>query len=94
MDQTQMLPADDAGVRRAAVLLREGLLVAFPTETVYGLGGDATNDRAVAAIFQAKGRPSLQPADRAPAEAGRGRGAGRLRRPGAGGWRRRSGRGR
>ena len=61
MDQTQLLPADDAGVRRAAVLLREGLLVAFPTETVYGLGGDATNDRAVAAIFQAKGRPRFNP---------------------------------
>ncbi|TXH57081.1 MAG: threonylcarbamoyl-AMP synthase, partial [Burkholderiaceae bacterium] len=61
MDRTQMLPADDAGVRRAAELLRAGLLVAFPTETVYGLGGDATNDRAVAAIFQAKGRPRFNP---------------------------------
>lgn len=42
-------------------MLREGRLVAFPTETVYGLGGDATNDRAVAAIFEAKGRPSFNP---------------------------------
>jgi L-threonylcarbamoyladenylate synthase len=46
---------------RAATALREGKLVAFPTETVYGLGGDATNDRAVAAIYEAKGRPSFNP---------------------------------
>lgn len=46
---------------RAASLLHDGALVAFPTETVYGLGGDATNDRAVAAIFAAKGRPSFNP---------------------------------
>ena len=51
----------DAAVARAAALLREGRLVAFPTETVYGLGGDATNDRAVAAIYAAKGRPSFNP---------------------------------
>lgn len=41
--------------------LRAGKLVAFPTETVYGLGAVATNDRAVAAIFEAKGRPLLNP---------------------------------
>ena len=45
----------------AARLLREGRLVAFPTETVYGLGADATRDRAVAAIFDAKGRPHFNP---------------------------------
>src|SRR5215469_5402193 len=45
----------------AAALLRAGRLVAFPTETVYGLGSDATNDRAVAAIFAAKGRPRFNP---------------------------------
>jgi L-threonylcarbamoyladenylate synthase len=45
----------------AARLLQEGGLVAFPTETVYGLGGDATNERAVAAIFEAKGRPRFNP---------------------------------
>lgn len=50
-----------AQLDRAASLLRDGALVAFPTETVYGLGGDATNDRAVAAIFAAKGRPSFNP---------------------------------
>lgn len=48
-------------VAEAAALLRAGKLVAFPTETVYGLGGDATNDRAVAAIFEAKGRPQFNP---------------------------------
>jgi L-threonylcarbamoyladenylate synthase len=42
-------------------LLREGRLVAFPTETVYGLGADATCDRAVASIYAAKGRPSFNP---------------------------------
>jgi L-threonylcarbamoyladenylate synthase len=48
-------------VAEAARLLRDGGLVAFPTETVYGLGGDATNERAVAAIFEAKGRPQFNP---------------------------------
>ena len=48
-------------VARRARLLLEGGLVAFPTETVYGLGGDATNERAVAAIFAAKGRPQFNP---------------------------------
>jgi L-threonylcarbamoyladenylate synthase len=48
-------------IARAAELLRAGELVAFPTETVYGLGGDATNDRAVAAIFAAKDRPKFNP---------------------------------
>jgi L-threonylcarbamoyladenylate synthase len=48
-------------VAEAAALIREGKLVGFPTETVYGLGGDATNERAVAAIFEAKGRPSFNP---------------------------------
>jgi L-threonylcarbamoyladenylate synthase len=48
-------------VAEAARLLRDGRLVAFPTETVYGLGGDATNERAVAAIFEAKGRPQFNP---------------------------------
>ena len=48
-------------VKHAAQLLCEGKLVAFPTETVYGLGADATNDAAVRAIFTAKGRPSNNP---------------------------------
>ena len=46
---------------RAARLLREGSLVAFPTETVYGLGADAGNEAAVRAIFAAKGRPADHP---------------------------------
>jgi L-threonylcarbamoyladenylate synthase len=48
-------------IERAAALIRAGRLVAFPTETVYGLGADATRDRAVAAIFAAKGRPAFNP---------------------------------
>src|SRR5579859_8059219 len=48
-------------IAEAARLLRRGELVAFPTETVYGLGGDATNSRAVAAIFAAKARPQFNP---------------------------------
>ncbi|MCB1519616.1 MAG: threonylcarbamoyl-AMP synthase [Hyphomicrobiaceae bacterium] len=52
---------DDSVVCKAAQLIRDGRLVAFPTETVYGLGADATNGRAVAAIFAAKGRPHFNP---------------------------------
>jgi L-threonylcarbamoyladenylate synthase len=48
-------------IERAAAAIREGRLVAFPTETVYGLGADATNARAVAAVFAAKGRPTFNP---------------------------------
>jgi L-threonylcarbamoyladenylate synthase len=56
-----IVKATDSAIRTAAELLRAGRLVAFPTETVYGLGGDATNGRAVAAIFAAKGRPRFNP---------------------------------
>ena len=56
-----MIAADAAGLERAAAALRLGELVAFPTETVYGLGADATNDKAVAAIYAAKDRPSFNP---------------------------------
>lgn len=49
------------GIDQAALALRAGKLVAFPTETVYGLGAVATDDRAVAAIFAAKGRPRFNP---------------------------------
>ena len=58
---TEILSASSDGITRAAALLRGGALVAFGTETVYGLGGDATNGSAVAAIFAAKGRPSFNP---------------------------------
>jgi L-threonylcarbamoyladenylate synthase len=54
-------PADAASIVEAARLLRDGRLVAFPTETVYGLGADATNPAAVAKIYAAKGRPSFNP---------------------------------
>jgi L-threonylcarbamoyladenylate synthase len=50
-----------AQIERAAALLRQGELVAFPTETVYGLGADAANPDAVARIFAAKGRPADHP---------------------------------
>jgi len=58
---TQILPADATGVQAAAAILRRGGLVAFPTETVYGLGADATSDRAVARVFEAKNRPQFNP---------------------------------
>jgi L-threonylcarbamoyladenylate synthase len=53
--------ADDAAIADAARVLCGGGLVAFPTETVYGLGADATNGRAVARVFEAKGRPAFNP---------------------------------
>lgn len=58
---TEILSPTSDGLTRAALLLRDGQLVAFPTETVYGLGGAARDDRAVARIFEAKGRPSFNP---------------------------------
>lgn len=57
----RIFPATKESIDQAKSLLREGKLVAFPTETVYGLGGDATNDHAVAAIYKAKGRPAFNP---------------------------------
>ncbi len=51
----------DRGIRAATFFLRKGGLVAFPTETVYGLGADARNERAVADIYRAKGRPAHNP---------------------------------
>ena len=59
--KTQIVPLDAQGLDRAAACLRRGGLVAFPTETVYGLGANATNDKAVAGIFEAKGRPQFNP---------------------------------
>jgi L-threonylcarbamoyladenylate synthase len=58
---TESLTPSPQGLHRAAEILRGGGLVAFPTETVYGLGGDATSDQAVARIFEAKGRPHFNP---------------------------------
>ena len=51
----------ESSLEEAAALIRAGQLVAFPTETVYGLGADATNDQAVARIFEAKARPQFNP---------------------------------
>src|SRR5580700_10293039 len=58
---TRVSRADAAAVGDAARCLKAGGLVAFPTETVYGLGADATDGRAVARVYEAKGRPSFNP---------------------------------
>ncbi|MBE0340807.1 threonylcarbamoyl-AMP synthase, partial [Paenibacillus sp. 28ISP30-2] len=57
----QALIAAEKGIREAAVLLQAGETVAFPTETVYGLGADARSTEAVESVFAAKGRPSDNP---------------------------------
>ena len=59
--KTQILPAGGHAVAEAARCLTEGGLVAFPTETVYGLGADATQAPAIARLYEAKGRPSFNP---------------------------------
>jgi L-threonylcarbamoyladenylate synthase len=58
---TRVLAADATAIAEAARTLAAGALVAFPTETVYGLGADATNGEAVARLYAAKGRPSFNP---------------------------------
>ena len=58
---TERLSDGPDGIDRAAHLLRAGALVAFGTETVYGLGADATSGAAVASVFDAKGRPHFNP---------------------------------
>jgi L-threonylcarbamoyladenylate synthase len=58
---TRVTQADRTAMRAAAGVLRDGGLVAFPTETVYGLGADAANGKAVARLYAAKGRPSFNP---------------------------------
>ena len=59
--KTRKLAAGPQAIEAAAGVLRAGGLVAFPTETVYGLAADATNGGAVARIFAAKGRPRFNP---------------------------------
>lgn len=59
--ETRLLSSSPEDIDNAAALLASGQLVAFPTETVYGLGADARNGEAVARIFEAKGRPSFNP---------------------------------
>jgi L-threonylcarbamoyladenylate synthase len=58
---TRIVKADASGIAEAAAMLREGKLVAFPTETVYGLGANALDEAAVSAIFAAKERPRFNP---------------------------------
>jgi L-threonylcarbamoyladenylate synthase len=53
--------AESAAIKEAARIIRNGGLVAFPTETVYGLGADALNEQAVARIFEVKARPRIDP---------------------------------
>ena len=57
--ETQILNKNQ--LKKAAALIQQGEIVAFPTDTVYGLGADATNEEAVKKIFKAKGRPSDRP---------------------------------
>lgn len=59
--ETSILPAGEAGAEAAARILAAGGLVAFPTETVYGLGADAANATAIAHLYAAKGRPAFNP---------------------------------
>src|SRR5215217_5846402 len=58
---TRVIKAGSEAAKAAAQCLAAGGLVAFPTETVYGLGADATNGGAVARLYAAKGRPSFNP---------------------------------
>src|ERR1700759_3010240 len=59
--KTRILPPGAAATAAAAQVLAEGGLIGFPTETVYGLGADASNAQAVARLYQAKGRPAFNP---------------------------------
>ena len=59
--KTEILSNDDDGIDRASTIIKSGGLVALPTETVYGLGADATNAKAVELIFKVKGRPTINP---------------------------------
>ena len=59
--ETRILGTSEGDIERAAEIIRQGGLVAFPTETVYGLGADALNPEAVGKVYAAKGRPSDNP---------------------------------
>lgn len=78
---TERLGADAAGIARAASLIGDGRLVAFPTETVYGLGADARDPDAVAALYAAKGRPRFNPLIAHVADLGQARREGRFDGP-------------
>lgn len=59
--KTELLTVNDENIKKAGRIIADGGLVAFPTETVYGLGANALNDEAVKNIYKAKGRPSDNP---------------------------------
>ena len=60
-EKTNIKPISDRTNKKAIEILKDKGLIAFPTETVYGIGGDATSDKAVASIFSIKGRPQFNP---------------------------------
>ena len=59
--RTERLTTNVNDIEKAAELIKDGKLVAFPTETVYGLGADALNEKAVKSVYEAKGRPQDNP---------------------------------
>ena len=59
--ETKIISSDNESLAFAAELIRKGMVVGMPTETVYGLAADATDENAVKKIFEAKGRPSDNP---------------------------------
>ena len=61
MEETKLLSCNEDDLEIAAKLLRDGKIVGIPTETVYGLGADATNSKAVESVFKVKGRPADNP---------------------------------
>ena len=91
---TRVMKADSEAVAEAARCLAAGGLVAFPTETVYGLGADAQDGIAVARLYDAKGRPAFNPLIAHVADAGGGAARSRASTPRPSGLRPRSGPGR
>ena len=91
---TEVMTTGAPAIERAAHVLAIGGLVAFPTETVYGLGTDATSGEAVAHLYQAKGRPSFNPLIAHVRRRPRSAGARRVSIVAASGWPKHSGRGR
>jgi L-threonylcarbamoyladenylate synthase len=75
---TRVVEADAAAITDAAAVLKAGGLIAFPTETVYGLGADASNGRAIARLYAAKGRPAFNPLIAHVADAAAARGLGQF----------------
>lgn len=61
MQRTRIVPYSPSTIEEASALLKQGKLVSFPTETVYGLGANALNSEACKLIFETKGRPLTDP---------------------------------